>query len=78
MKLPPLTQLRQDETHRLVPSKYALEEQGALSRLAGGNSDLALLGNWRARRTIAYSENRACYPASESTNWYLESPTPTS
>ena len=43
MKLPPLTQLRQDETHRLVPSKYALEEQGPLSRLTDGNSDLRAL-----------------------------------
>ncbi|MGB8771228.1 MAG: RES family NAD+ phosphorylase [Candidatus Korobacteraceae bacterium] len=43
MKLPPLTQLRQDDTHRLVPSKYALDEQGALTRLAGENSELNAL-----------------------------------
>ncbi len=43
MRLPPLTQLRQDETHRLVPSKYALEEQGPLSRLADGDSELRAL-----------------------------------
>ena len=43
MKLPPLTQLRQDDTHRLVRSKYALDEQGALSRLADENSELSAL-----------------------------------
>ncbi len=43
MKLPPLTQLRQDETHRLVPSKYTLEELGPLSRLTDGDSDLRAL-----------------------------------
>lgn len=43
MKLPPLTQLRQDDTHRLVPSKYAHEEQGPLSRLTDDESDLSTL-----------------------------------
>jgi len=44
MKLPPLTQLRQDDTHRLVPSRYALDEQSGLSRLADDNSELSALG----------------------------------
>jgi len=43
MKLPPLTQLRQDDTHRLVPSKYALDDQGALSRLTDDSSELSAL-----------------------------------
>jgi RES domain len=43
MKLPPLTQLRQDDTHRLVPSKYALGEQSGLSKLADDNSELSAL-----------------------------------
>lgn len=43
MKLPPLTQLRQDDTHRLVPSKYALDEQSALSRLADEKRELSAL-----------------------------------
>ena len=43
MRLPPLVQLRQDDTHRLVPSEYALEEQSALSRLVDEVSDLSAL-----------------------------------
>jgi hypothetical protein len=43
MKLPPIIQLRQDDTHRLVPSKYALEEQSALSSLADEESELQQL-----------------------------------
>lgn len=43
MKLPPLIQLRQDDTHRLVPSKYALEEQSGLSRLADDLGELSVL-----------------------------------
>jgi hypothetical protein len=43
MKLPPVIQLRQDDTHRLVPSKYALDEQGALSRLFDNESELQQL-----------------------------------
>lgn len=43
MKLPPLTQLRQDDTHRLVPSKYALDEQSGLSRLADDNRELSAI-----------------------------------
>jgi hypothetical protein len=43
MRLPPVVQLRQDDTHRLVPSKYPLDEQGPLSRLADDDSELAAL-----------------------------------
>jgi RES domain len=43
MNLPPAVQLRQDDAHRLVPSKYTLDEQGALSRLADNESELAAL-----------------------------------
>lgn len=43
MKLPPRTQLRQDDTHRLVPRKYALEEQSGLSRLADEDSEISAL-----------------------------------
>ncbi len=43
MKLPPVIQLRQDDTHRLVPSKYALEEQSSLSRLVDDESELQQL-----------------------------------
>jgi hypothetical protein len=43
MKLPPVTHLRQDDTHRLVPSKYALEERSALSRLVDEESELQQL-----------------------------------
>ena len=43
MKLPPVVALKQDDTHRLVPGKYALEDQSALSRLVDEESDLRLL-----------------------------------
>ena len=43
MRLPPVIQLRQDDTHRLVPSKYALDEQAPLSRLADDDAELAAL-----------------------------------
>ena len=40
MKLPPVVHLRQDDTHRLVPRQYALDEQRPLSRLADDAADL--------------------------------------
>ena len=43
MKLPPVTRLRQDDTHRLVPRKYALEDQSPLSILADDDSELSAL-----------------------------------
>ena len=43
MRLPPVIQLRQDGTHRLVPSKYALDEQTPLSRLADDDPELTVL-----------------------------------
>ncbi len=43
MKLPPVTELRQDDTHRLVPREYALEDRAALSRLADGDSEVVAL-----------------------------------
>lgn len=43
MKRPPLTLLRQDDTHRLVPSKYALEKQSPLWRLIDDDNDLPVL-----------------------------------
>ena len=43
MKLPPVVALEQDDTHRLVPGKYALDDQSALSRLADEKSNLRLL-----------------------------------
>ena len=43
MRLPPVVALKQDDTHRLVPSKFAHEEQTALARLADEESDLGLL-----------------------------------
>ena len=41
MKLPPVIRLCQDDTHRLVPSKYALDEQGPLLRLAEDDSEFS-------------------------------------
>ena len=43
MRLPPVIQLRQDDTHRLVLSKYALDEQAPLSRLADDDAELTAL-----------------------------------
>jgi RES domain len=43
MKLPPVTRLRQDDTHRLIPCKYALDDQTPLSRLADDDSELSAL-----------------------------------
>lgn len=43
MKLPPTIRLRQDDTHRLVPRKYALGEKALLSRLIDEDSELDLL-----------------------------------
>jgi hypothetical protein len=43
MKLPPVIRLRQDNTHRLVPRQYALDEQGPLSRLADDEDELSAL-----------------------------------
>ena len=43
MKLPPFIRLRQDDTHRLVPRQYALDEQGPLSRLADDEAELSAL-----------------------------------
>jgi hypothetical protein len=43
VKLPPVTNLRQDDTHRLVPSKYALEGQSPLARLVDEDSELRQL-----------------------------------
>jgi hypothetical protein len=43
MKLPPVIRLRQDDTHRLVPRQYALDEQGPLSRLADDEDELTAL-----------------------------------
>jgi hypothetical protein len=43
MKHPPIVQLRQDDTHRLVPRQYALDEQGSLSRLADDEAELGAL-----------------------------------
>jgi hypothetical protein len=40
VKLPPITNLRQDDTRRLVPSKYALEGQSPLVRLVDEDSEL--------------------------------------
>ena len=44
MKLPPLSRVRQDDTHRLVPRKYVMDELGPLSRLADDDRELGLLG----------------------------------
>jgi RES domain-containing protein len=43
MKRPPVIRLRQDDTHRLVPRQYALDEQGPLSRLADDDAELGAL-----------------------------------
>jgi hypothetical protein len=43
MKAPPVIELRQDDTHRLVPSKYAVEGASALSRLVDEQSELQQL-----------------------------------
>ncbi len=43
MKPPPALRLRQDDTHRLVPSRYALDEQRSLRRLADEGSELDAL-----------------------------------
>jgi RES domain len=43
MKLPPVIELRRDDTHRFVPSKYAVEEESALSRLVDEQSELQQL-----------------------------------
>jgi hypothetical protein len=41
VKLPSFFRLRQDDTHRLVPRQYALDEQGPLSRLADDEDELS-------------------------------------
>ncbi len=38
VRVPPVTKLRQDDTHRLIPSRYA--EEGVLSALADQDDDL--------------------------------------
>jgi RES domain-containing protein len=43
MKLPSFIRLRQDDTHRLVPRQYALDEQGPLSRLADDEDERGAL-----------------------------------
>ena len=43
MKRPPVIRLRQDDTHRLVPRQYALDEQRPLSRLADDEDELSAL-----------------------------------
>lgn len=43
MKLPSFIGLRQDDTHRLVPRQYALDEQGPLSRLADDEDEIGAL-----------------------------------
>ena len=43
MNLPPIIQLRQDDTHRLVLRRYAFDEQGPLSRLADDEAELSAL-----------------------------------
>ena len=43
MKLPPIVQLRHDDTHRLVPRQYARDEQRPLSRLADDEAELSAL-----------------------------------
>jgi hypothetical protein len=43
VKLPSFIRLRQDDTHRLVPRQYALDEQGPLSRLANDEDELSAL-----------------------------------
>ena len=43
MKPPPAVRLRQDDTHRLVPRKYALEDKAPLSRLVDDDSELSAL-----------------------------------
>ena len=40
MKLPRTTALRQDDAHRLIPTKYIGEGESALARLATGDADL--------------------------------------
>ena len=77
MNLPPVIQLRQDDTHRLVPSKYAFEEQSALSRLVDEESELQQLSELDARQIVVYSGSRVCCPASASMSWCLEFLTPT-
>jgi hypothetical protein len=41
LRLPPLTSLRQDDTHRLIPSRYA--EEGVLSVLADDDDEMDAL-----------------------------------
>ena len=77
-KLPPVVQLRQDDTHRLVPSKYAREEQNALARLVDEDSELSFFRNLSARQTVVYSASPACCRASASMSWCLEFLMPTS
>ncbi len=43
MKLPPAVRLRQDDTHRLVPRRYAVDEQRPLRRLTDEGSELDAL-----------------------------------
>jgi hypothetical protein len=49
MKLPSFIRLRRDDTHRLVPRQYALDEQGPLSRLADDEDELSALTELETR-----------------------------
>lgn len=43
MKPPPLSRVRRDDTHRLIPSRYAEGDEGVLRELSGGAAPLARL-----------------------------------
>lgn len=43
MKLPPVTLVRQFDTHRLIPSKYSFGGESVLSRIADSDADFAAI-----------------------------------
>jgi len=72
MKLPPVIQLRQDDTHRLVPSKYAVEEESALSRLVDEESELQQLSELERSTDSRVLGESGLLRASASMSWCLE------
>lgn len=45
MTLPPVTLVRQFDTHRLIPSKYSFGRESVLSRIADSDADFAAIVN---------------------------------
>ena len=73
---PKLSPIRQDNTHRLVPSRHS--DDSVFTRLAEGEGQLRELSSLMAPPTIASWGRPICFPASACTNCCLASNTRTS